>query len=59
MPVRVGVVGEGDAVLVLEADQPRHGIGTGGVHTDLSVVIYCHEGEPGVVVGFTTTMSSP
>ena len=45
MPVRVRVVGEGDAVLVLEADQPRHRIGTRAVHANLSVVIDRHEGE--------------
>ena len=50
MPCRseFGVVGEGDAILVLEADQPRHGIGARRVHANLSVVIDRHEGEPGV-----------
>ena len=45
VPVRVGVVGEGDAVLVLEADEPGHRVGTGTVHADLAVVIDGHERE--------------
>ena len=45
MPVRVGVVGEGDAVLILQADQPGHRIGAGAVHADLAVVIDRHERE--------------
>ena len=47
MPCRsaVGVVGEGDAVLVLEADQPGHRVGARAVHADLAVVIDRHERE--------------
>ena len=45
VPVRVGVVGEGDAVLILEADEPGHRVGAGAVHADLAVVIDRHERE--------------
>ena len=39
------VVGEGDAIPVLEADEPGHGVGAGAVHADLAVVIDGHERE--------------
>ena len=45
MPVRVRVVCEGDAKIVFQSDQPRHGIGAGAVHADLSVMIDGHERE--------------
>src|SRR6516164_4141528 len=45
VPVRVGVVGESHLVLILEADQPGHGIGAGGIHADLAVVVHGHERE--------------
>ena len=45
VPVRVGVVGEGDAKLILEADEPGHRVGAGAVHADLAVVIDRHERE--------------
>ena len=45
MPVRVGVVGEGHVVLVLEADEPGHRVRAGAVHADLAVVIDGHERE--------------
>ena len=45
VPVRVGVVGEGDAEPILQPDEPRHGIRAGGVHADLAVVIDRHERE--------------
>ena len=45
VPVRVGVVGEGDAVPILEANQPRHRVRTRAVHADLAVVIHRHERE--------------
>jgi hypothetical protein len=45
VPVRVRVIGEGDAVSVLEADQPRHRIWTRAVHADHAIMIDCHKGE--------------
>ena len=45
VPIGIRVVGEGDIVAVLEADEPRHRIGTGAVHADLAVVIDRHERE--------------
>ena len=43
--VGVGIVGEGDAELILEADEPGHRVGARAVHADLAVVIDGHEGE--------------
>ena len=43
VPVRVGVVGECDVILILEPDQPGHRVGAGAVHADLAVVIDRHE----------------
>ena len=43
VPVRIGVVGEGHLVLVLEADEPGHRVRAGAVHADLAVVIDGHE----------------
>ena len=45
MPVRVRVIGEGDAVLILQANEPGHGVRTGAVHPDDAVVIDRHERE--------------
>ena len=47
MPCRsaVRVVGEGDAILVLEPDEPGHRVRAGAVHADLAVVIDRHERE--------------
>ena len=45
VPVRVRVIGKGEAILVLEADQPGHGIRAGAVHADLAIVIDRHERE--------------
>ncbi len=43
MPVGIGIVGEGDLVAILQADQARHRIGTGTVHADAAIVIHGHE----------------
>ena len=40
---RIGVVAEGNLVLVLECNQPRHGVRTGAIHADLAVVVHRHE----------------
>ena len=45
VPVRVGVVGEGDAVPILEADEPGHRVWARAVHANLAVVIHGHERE--------------
>ena len=45
VPVRVRIVGEGDAILILEADEAGHRVGAGAVHADLAVVIDRHERE--------------
>ena len=45
MPVRVRVVGKGHPVLILQADQPGHRVGTGAVHADYTIVIDRHERE--------------
>ena len=45
VPVMVGIAGEGDLELILQADQPLHRIGRGWVHADLAVPIDCHETE--------------
>ena len=45
VPVRVRIVGEGDPIPVLQADEPRHRIGARAVHADLAVVIDGHERE--------------
>ena len=45
VPVMVGIAGEGDLELVLQADQPLHRIRRGGVHADLAVPIDRHEAE--------------
>ena len=45
VPVRVRIVGEGDAILVLQSDQPRHRVRAGAVHADHAVVIDRHERE--------------
>src|SRR5215813_254701 len=45
MPIRIRVVGESNAVLVLETDEPCHGIRARTVHADLAVVIHRHERE--------------
>ncbi len=46
--IGVGVVAEGDAVIVLEGDELGHGVRAGAVHADLAIVIEGHEGEGGV-----------
>ena len=45
MPVRIRIVGKSDAVLVLQADEPRHRIRAGAVHANHAVVIDRHEGK--------------
>ena len=45
VPVGIGIVGEGDLILVLEADQPGHRVRAGAVHADLAVMIDGHERE--------------
>ncbi len=48
MAVGVGVVADGDGVLVLEFDECGHGVGAGAVHADFAIVIDGHEGEGGI-----------
>ena len=46
--VVVGIAGEGHVELVLQADEPLHGIRGGGVHADLPIPIESHETEGGI-----------
>ena len=48
VPVVVGVAGKGDVVLVLEPDQPPHGVRRGRIHADAAVPVERHEAEPRV-----------
>ena len=48
MAVVIGIAGEGDVVLVLEADEPPHCIRRGRVHPDFPVPVQGHEGECGI-----------
>jgi hypothetical protein len=43
VPVGVRVIGERDAVLILQVDQPGHGIGAGAIHAGFAVVVDGHE----------------
>ena len=43
--IGIGIVAEGDAILVLQADQSGHRVGAGAIHANLAVVIDRHEGE--------------
>ena len=49
--VRIRIIGEGDAVFVLQADKPRHGIGARAIHADLAVMIDGHEGKGRIEFG--------
>ncbi len=39
VPIRVGIVAEGDVKAVLKFDQPCHRIWAGAIHPDFSIVI--------------------
>ena len=41
--VGVGIVAEGDVEVVLELDEPGHGVGAGAIHADLAVMVDGHE----------------
>ena len=45
VPVGIGIVAKGHAVMVLQPDQPRHCVRAGAVHAHLAVVIDWHERE--------------
>jgi hypothetical protein len=45
VPVGVRIVGEGDAILMLEAYEPSHRVRARRIHADLAVVIDRHERE--------------
>ena len=60
MPIGIRVVAEGDAILVLELDEARHGVWAGAIHADFAVVVDRHEARTsGSIRGFTTVMFSP
>jgi len=48
VPIRIRVIGECEAILVLQADKPRHRVGARTIHPDLAVMIDCHERKRGV-----------
>jgi len=58
MPVRVGIVRECDAELILEPDEPRHGVRARGIHADLAVMITVMNENAGSITGLTTVMLS-
>jgi hypothetical protein len=43
--IGIRVIGERDGVAVLEADEPRHRVGAGAVHSNRAVVVDGHERE--------------
>ena len=49
--VRVWIVAEGDAVLILQADQPGHGVWARTIHPDLPVMVHRHEREGRIELG--------
>ena len=51
MPVKVGVVAEGDVVIVLQANQTSHRLGRGAVHANAPVMVQPHEPEGRVRMG--------
>ncbi len=48
VPIGVRVIGEGNPVAVLEADEPGHCVRAGAVHADGAVVIDGHERKGGI-----------
>ena len=45
VPIRIGIVGEGDPEAILQLDEARHCVRARRVHPDLAVVIHGHERE--------------
>src|SRR5690242_9248499 len=43
VPIRIGIVAEGNLILVLQLHEARHRIWTGTIHAYLAIVIYRHE----------------
>ena len=49
--IRIGIVAESDAILLLEPDQARHRVGARAIHADLAVVIDRHEAKRRIDAG--------
>src|SRR5487761_7605 len=46
--VVIGITGEGNVELILEADQPRHGVRRRTVHADFTIPVESHETKGGI-----------